>query len=242
MKTVAVRNITRADAATAIGLGNAGVSTVHEAQGLIGLFKPYIRPVYPGARIGGTAVTVLAQPGDNWMIHVAIEMCQPGDILVVACTTDNTDGFFGDLLATSARARGVLGLVIDGGTRDAADLKAMDFPVWSRAISSKGTVKNTPGAVNVPIVCAGQLVFPGDVIVGDDDGVCVISRKQADDVLIKANERIATEDSKRGKLAAGELGIDLYNMRPALAAAGFTYVDTLDDLGEFNGIDCRNRG
>ena len=242
MKTVAVRNIMRANAATAIGLGNAGVSTVHEAQGRIGLFKPYIRPVYPGVRIGGTAITVLAQPGDNWMIHVAIEMCQPGDILVVACTTDNTDGLFSDLLATSARARGVLGLVIDGGTRDAADLKAIDFPVWSRAISSKGTVKNTPGAVNVPIVCAGQLVFPGDVIVGDDDGVCVISRKQANDVLIKANERIATEDSKRGKLAAGELGIDLYNMRPALAAAGFTYVNTLDDLGEFNGIDCRNRG
>jgi len=241
MKTVAVRNISRTDTATAVGLGIAGVSTVHEAQGRIGLLKPYIRPVYPGARIGGTAVTVLAQPGDNWMIHVAIEMCQPGDVLVVACTTDNTDGFFGDLLATSAQAHGVLGLVIDGGTRDAANLKLMDFPVWSRSISSKGTVKNTLGAVNVPVICAGQLVFPGDVIVADDDGVCVVSRKQADTVLINANERIENENSKRIKLASGELGIDLYEMRPALAAAGFTYVDTLEDLVEFNGIDCRNR-
>lgn len=225
MKTVVVRNIARADADVVKRLGALGASTVHEAYGRVGLMKPYLRPVWVGGEAAGTAVTVLAHPGDNWMIHVAVEQCRPGDILVVGCSADNSDGMFGDLLATSLKARGVTGLVIDAGCRDVKSLREMGFPVWSKAISAKGTVKATLGAVNVPVVCAGINVEPGDAVIADDDGVVVVRRKDAAEVAAKGEKRQADEEGKRKQLASGALGLDMYNMREPLAKAGLIYID-----------------
>src|SRR6187397_1027917 len=229
MKPVVVRNIKRADSDAIGTLGAVGVSTAHEALGRSGLMKPYMRPIWAGAQIAGPAVTVLAQPGDNWMIHVAVEQCQKGDVLVVGCTADNSDGMFGELLATALRARGVVGLVLDAGCRDVRPISEMRFPVWSKAISAKGTVKATLGAVNVPVVCAGINVFPGDAVIADDDGVVVVRRRDAADVVAKGEKRAADEEGKRKLLAEGKLGLDMYNMREPLAKAGLVYIDEPED-------------
>lgn len=225
MKPTIVRRIARAEADAIQTLGELGVATVHEAQNRTGLMRPYMRPIYPSARVAGSALTVSCQPGDNLMIHAAIDVCQPGDVLVVTTTSESTDGMFGELLAVSCRAHGIVGLIIDAGVRDVADLTTMDFPVWSKAVSAQGTVKATPGSVNVPVVCAGANVNPGDVIVGDIDGVVVVPREQAAVVAQASRDRVAKEAKSRERLRNKELGMDMYGFRERLKQLGVTYVD-----------------
>jgi 4-hydroxy-4-methyl-2-oxoglutarate aldolase len=225
MNAVVVRNIHRADAGAISSLERLGVSTAHEAQVRTGLLAPYMRPVWRGARIAGSAVTALCHPGDNWMIHVACEVLKPGDILVVACSSENSDGAFGELLATSVRARGAKGVVLDMGCRDAAEISEMKFPLWSRAISAKGTVKASLGSVNVPVVCAGIYIKPGDVVVADDDGVVIVPRLDAAKVAAAGQEREKKEAGSRARLQKGELGLDLYGMRRSLEEKGLKYID-----------------
>jgi 4-hydroxy-4-methyl-2-oxoglutarate aldolase len=225
-----VRTIPRSTADQLRALSQYGVASVHEAMGRTGLMQPYLRPIYGGAQVAGNAVTVLAHPGDNWMLHVAAEVCRSGDVLVVAVSTENTDGMFGELLGTSMRARGVQALVIDAGCRDIAELTRMKFPVWSRAISAKGTIKATLGNVNTPVVCAGCLVNAGDVVVADDDGVVVVPHEAVTEVISASGQRVMREDKKRARLAAGELGMDIDNMRPMLKEQGLTYYETLEQV------------
>ena len=225
MKPTIVRTIQRADASAVRTLGQLGVATVHEAQGRTGLMRPYMRPIYATARVAGTAITVSCQPGDNLMIHAALDLCQAGDLLVVTTTSESTDGMFGELLAVSSRARGVVGLVIDAGVRDVTDITAMEFPVWAKAISAQGTVKATPGSVNIPVVCAGASVRAGDVIVGDADGVCVVPGSTAVEIARLGTERVAKEEKTRERLRAGELGLDVYGFRARLAELGVQYLD-----------------
>src|SRR5580704_14961208 len=225
MPNIVVRNVPRPDSTLLKRLGQFGVATVHEAQGRTGLLAHYLRPIYSGAKASGSALTVLAHPGDNTMLHVAAEVCRPGDVIVVALSSENSDGMLGELLATSFRAQGAVGVIIDAGCRDVAELTKMRFPVWSKAVSAKGTVKATLGSVNVPVVCAGCVVYPGDTIVADDDCVVTVRRSELETVLEAAQQREEREAKVRARLAAGELGLDLYNMRPKLAQLGLTYVD-----------------
>jgi len=229
MKHRVVRNIPRANADVIARLGKSGVATVHEAQGRSGLMAPYMRPIYPSARLAGSAVTISSQPGDNLMIHAAVEMCQPGDVLVVITISTSTDGMFGELLGVSCRAHGVVGLIIDAGIRDTAELTEMNFPVWAKAISAQGTVKSTAGSVNVPVVCAGCAVNPGDVIVADADGVVVVPRKDAAEVDRLSEARIAKEEQTRERLRRGELGVDFYGLRAKLKELGVEYVDSIEE-------------